>query len=424
MKLECGELGSFMKDTNVPLLAVVSSAFPPQVSGSAILLDNLLSGFRGRTVVLAGFDTYSQVDSTFADYYGTIPLYVPRRFPRVNTQLRVKLPSLAYRVLEFEVRRILRNQLPHVVLAAYPYDTYLVATFLAATSLNTPFYAYMHDLWIENTTRGTPLGDFARKWESRILKEATRVLCMTEAMQDHYHRKYGIRADLMPHAISRQTLVSAPSGILPSQTAKPTVLFVGTVSPPMNLDALKKLAAAAELLPDEYEIIFCTPSSIASLRDMGISTTRVKVKYLARPEVQALQSRVNVLIAPLSHKNCSADEVRTVFSTKLLEYLVSGRPIIIFGPEGCYHVDSARNGRWAHVVTEDSPVALAKAIVEVTKNDRLSSMLVQGALKEAKARDAKFFGEKLYQWIIADALGGAVNNPNARRRAAESRTHE
>jgi glycosyltransferase involved in cell wall biosynthesis len=116
--------------------------------------------------------------------------------------------------------------------------------------------------------------------------------------------------------------------------------------------------------------------------------------------------------------------VRTVFSTKLLEYLVSGRPIIIFGPEGCYHVDSARNGRWAHVVTEDSPVALAKAIVEVTKNDRLSSMLVQGALKEAKARDAKFFGEKLYQWIIADALGGAVNNPNARRRAAESRTHE
>jgi hypothetical protein len=51
-------------------------------------------------------------------------------------------------------------------------------------------------------------------------------------------------------------------------------------------------------------------------------------------------------------------------------------------------------------------------------------MLVQGALKEAKARDAKFFGEKLYQWVIADALGGAVNNPNARRRAAESRTHE
>ena len=406
-----------MNYTNELLLAVVSASFPPQVSGSAILLNNLLSGFEGGKIVIAGFDTYSKVDTTFTNHYDTISLYVPRLFSRVNTQLRVRLPGLASRVLEVEIGRILRHQRPHVVLAAYPYDTYLVATFLAAKSLNIPFYAYMHDLWIENTTRGTPLGDFARKWESRILKEATRVLCMTEAMQDHYERKYGIRGDLLPHTISHQDLLSAPSGILPSQTAKPTVLFIGTVSPPMNLDALKTLASAAELLPPEYEMIFCTPSSIASLRDMGISIKRLQIKYLSRPEVQALQSRVNILIAPLSHKNCSSDEVRTVFSTKLLEYLVSGRPILIFGPAGCYHVDSARNGNWAHVLTEDNPVALAKAIVEVTKNDRLSSRLVHGALKEAKTRDAKLFGEKLYQWVIADASGGNVKNPNAFRRA-------
>ncbi len=406
-----------MNDTHEPLLAVVSAAFPPQVSGSAILLNNLLSGFEGRKIVLAGFDTYSKVDTTFANRYDTMSLCAPRMFPRVNTQLRVKLPFLAYRVLKFEIERILRYQRPHVIFAAYPYDTYLVATFLAAKSLNIPFYAHMHDLWIENTTRGTPLGDFARKWESRILTEATRVLCMTEAMQDHYERKYGIRGDLLPHAISHQDLLSAPSGILTSQTAKPTVLFVGTVSPPMNLDALRTLASAAELLPPEYEMIFCTPSSIASFRDMGISTKRLQIKYLSRPEVQTLQSRVNILIAPLSHKNCSSDEVRTVFSTKLLEYLVSGQPIIIFGPEGCYHVDSARNGNWARVVTEDSPAAVAKAIVEITENNLLASRLVQGALKEAKARDAKVFGQKLYQWVIADARGGSVNNPNACRRA-------
>lgn len=406
-----------MNYTNEPSLAVVSSSFPPQVSGSAILLNNLLSGFEGEKIVIAGFDTYSKVDTSFTNHYDTISLYVPRLLPRVNTQLRVKLPGLAARVLEVEIGRILRYQRPGVVLAAYPYDTYVVATFLAAKRLHTPFYAHMHDLWIENTIAGTPLGDFARKWESRILKEATRVLCMTEAMQDHYERKYGIRGDLLPHTISHQDLLSAPSRIRPSQTAKPTVLFVGTVSPPMNLDALRTLASAADHLPPEYEMIFCTPSSIASLRDMGISTKRLQVKYLSRPEVQTLQSRVNILIAPLSHKNCSSDEVRTVFSTKLLEYLVSGRPIVIFGPENCFHVRSARNGNWAYVVTEDDPVALAKAIVEVTENDLLSSKLVHGALKEAKARNAEFFGQKLYQWVIADAPDGSVNNSNACRRA-------
>src|SRR5262245_26820793 len=406
-----------MNSIHEPLLAVVSSSFPPQVSGSAILLNNLLSGFEGRKVVVAGFDPYSKVDSSFANQYNTQSLCVPRLLPGVNTQLRLKFPRVAIRFLELEIGRILRHQRPDVVLAAYPYDTYLVAAFLAAKRLHMPFYAHMHDLWIENTKAGTPLGDFARKWESTILREATRVLCMTEAMQDHYQRKYGIRSDFLPHTISQRDLLSAPTGILTSQTAKPTVLFVGTVSPPMNLDALKILTAAAEHLPPEYEMIFCTPSSIASLRDMGISTKRLQIKYLSRSEVQALQSRVNILIAPLSHKDCSADEVRTVFSTKLLEYLLSGRPIIVSGPENCYHVRSARNGNWAYVVTEDNPVTLAKAIVEVIENDRLSSRLVQGALKEAKARNAKYFGEKLYQWVMADAAGDSVDNANAYRRA-------
>ena len=49
------------------------------------------------------------------------------------------------------------------------------------------------------------------------------------------------------------------------------------------------------------------------------------------------------------------DEVRTVFSTKILEYLVSGRPIVVFAPEGSYHAESAKKNGWGYVVTEDSP---------------------------------------------------------------------
>jgi hypothetical protein len=75
-----------------------------------------------------------------------------------------------------------------------------------------------------------------------------------------------------------------------------------------------------------------------------------------------LQSEAHVLVAPLSHKNCSIDEVRTVFSTKLLEYLIAGRPIVVFAPEDSYHAESARRGGWGgYVVSEDSPAALASA---------------------------------------------------------------
>ena len=120
--------------------------------------------------------------------------------------------------------------------------------------------------------------------------------------------------------------------------AKPTVLFVGGVQQDMNLDSLKTLASASELLPSEYELLYCTSTDLATLNRLGIQSSRLRVKYVSRAEVQRLQSEAHVLVAPLSHKNCSMDEVRTVFSTKILEYLVSGRPIIVFAPEDSYHV--------------------------------------------------------------------------------------
>ena len=156
----------------------------------------------------------------------------------------------------------------------------------------------------------------------------------------------------------------------------------------MNLDSLKILASASELLPSEYELLYCTSTDLATLNRLGIQSSRLRVKYVSRAEVQRLQSEAHVLVAPLSHKNCSMHEVRTVFSTKILEYLVSGRPIIVFAPEGSYHVESARKNGWGYPVTEDSPAALAAAIEKVVRDETLAARLVHGALQEARSRSA------------------------------------
>jgi glycosyltransferase involved in cell wall biosynthesis len=126
------------------------------------------------------------------------------------------------------------------------------------------------------------------------------------------------------------------------------------------------------------------------------------VKYVSRAEVQRLQSEAHVLVAPLSHKNCSIDEVRTVFSTKLLEYLVAGRPIVVFAPEGSYHAESAGKNGWGYVVTEDSPAALAAAIERVITDENLAAALVRGALQEAWSRKAKHHAKRLQEWVLAD----------------------
>jgi glycosyltransferase involved in cell wall biosynthesis len=96
------------------------------------------------------------------------------------------------------------------------------------------------------------------------------------------------------------------------------------------------------------------------------------------------------------------DEVRTVFSTKLLEYLVSGRPIIVFAPEESYHAISARKHGWGYPVTEDSPAALAAAIEKVTRSETLAARLVHGALQEARSRSAQRHARRLLEWVLSD----------------------
>jgi glycosyltransferase involved in cell wall biosynthesis len=391
-----------------PRLTVVSRSFPPQVSGSAILLTNLLAHYPCDDVsAVAGYERYSKADPMFLPPCPTRYLRLPRLLPRVYDRLKKRLPAATCYSLRRSLRGILRSLGTDVVLAVYPFDDYFVASFLAARDLNIPFYAHMHDLWTENMPAGSAVSRFARVWEPRILSRATRVLCMTEAMQGFYGARYGLATELLPHCVPEREALSAPAEMRPPRMPTPTVLFVGSVSEPMNLDALRVLAAASELLPQGYELLFCTSLGLPGLEQLGIRSSRLRAIYVSRAEVQRLQSEAHVLVAPLSHKHCCMDEVRTVFSTKLLEYLVAGRPILVFAPEGSYHARSARAHGWGYVVSDDSPAALAAALVNLVTDQHLAAGLVRGALREARARSATRHAARLREWVLADTRVGS-----------------
>ena len=408
-----------MSSNNNPRLTVVAPTFPPQVSGSTILLTNLLSSYSGKLNAIAGYDRYCRSDPAFLAPCPTQRLRLPSTFPVLYDRLSRRFPQSVCLSIRKSIHRILKKSGSKVVLATFPYDINLVATFLAARELNLPFYVHMHDLWTENMRFGTAATRFAEKWEPVVLRESTRVLCMTETMQKHYEKKYRIRTELLPHTVPEKDCLNAPAEMRPPRLPGPTVLFVGAVSFPMNLDALKVLARASELLPPEYELLYCTSWDVATLNRSGIQSGRLRVRYVTRAEVQRLQSEAHVLVAPLSHKNCSLDEVRTVFSTKLLEYLVSGRPIVVFAPEDSYHAVSAKKHGWGYVVTEDSPVALAAAIEKVVLDQNLAARLVHGALQEAQSRRAKRHARKLLEWVLTDAEDHS-NKASVRMKSAVS----
>ena len=327
---------------------------------------------------------------------------LPRIYPRVYEGLRRRYPALLCHSIKGAIQRSLLTLGAEVVLSAYPAEDFFVAGFLAARELHLPVYAYLHEIWEEDRPAESAKAHFAKKWEPVILREATRVICMTEPTQQYYKKKYGIETDLLPHSIAEDAYLDAPTELLAPQTGNPTVLFVGGINPKFNADALKVLAAASELLPEEYELVFSTPADMRTLDHFGIHSSRLRVTFVDRQELYRFQSKAHVLIVPLSHKNCAREDVRTVFSTKLLDYFLAGRPIIVFAPEDSYHAVSATKQGWGYVVTEDSPQALATAIVKVIEDQVLAAQLVQGALREAGARRSTLYATRLQEWVAAD----------------------
>ena len=280
----------------------------------------------------------------------------------------------------------------------------LVGSFLVAKELKIPFYVYMHDLWEDNLSQFFKKR-FAKYWEPKILLNARRLICCTEKAQKHYKIKYGIDSEIIPHSIPDKEI----DNYLPKAEYKRndtvTILYSGSISYIMNQDAFKMMSQALDILPDNYKLLWLpiTPIDRSVLKKNGITSKKIVQKHVDRKQLKKEARNADILLSPLSHKNCCLDEVMTVFSNKLLGYLVSGTPILVFAPRGCYHNESAKAGGWGHVVENDSAEELAQAILIMTSNNFNKTEMVDYAFKEANKRRASISANIIEVWVNEDA---------------------
>ena len=350
---------------------VVDTFFAPLVGGSEVLLANLLSCYPGEVFAAVQQHNLSNEDPGFQPPCPVQRMWVPweRVSNRLFSRFRYKPVSMwAYRRF---LRRQVRRHKPTVMMAAVTSWSMFVPAFQVAQEAGIPFYAHMHDLWQENWPAESEPYRLASQWEEVILTQSRRVLCMTSVQAEHYHVKYGIQCQLLPHTVPPAALAAAPGGITAPTLPQPTVLVVSGLNYAMNEDAMRALAKAAELLPEGVQVLALSRSGQAAWAAAGAASPRLAIRAASREEVAKLVSACHILVAPLSHKNCSLEEVRTVFSTKLLEYFVSGRPILVFAPADSFHARSAREGQWGLVVERDEPRAIAEGIRKLLADDAL-----------------------------------------------------
>jgi len=368
---------------------VTCARAPPQIGGTGTVMYELLGHFPKESIVLimraqrAGISRDDRVldVKTFEVGSATSATY--------KSAFRMAMIPLLIISMLRRIRSL--EKPPRNMLAVHPDLDFLVASIIVSKILVLPISVYLHDTIVEAAT------GLADRWPARfaerfVFARARKVYSMSVPMTEYY-RGLGRETETLPHGVNPE-LMRAPS--LEACSAKPKVGFAGVVYN-TNGSALRDLVSAKEASKDSFQIHITTSAqSIPYLRQLGILDKLDSVQTLRiHSEVLDFLAGCDVLFVPMSFESQNYKDLLTIFPTKVTDYWLAQRPIIVYGPREYAFVSLAEQDGYAKVVSERSPEAIAKAISDLCADAGLRKRLVSASRKMARIHDGNAVASKL-----------------------------
>lgn len=251
------------------------------------------------------------------------------------------------------VSRFLRTYRPRYVLLVYPH-LYNVRVFFG---LDLPdeckVVAYFHDTFVEGQWRRVREG-LLQRYHDRLLKSIDLLFVMNGGMQELYRVRYSMNSIALEHSFPEydQMLQDGGTRAAPSQKT----LFWGGNILGYNRKSLSRMAAVGRELGYGVRIASkqrsCIVAEVLGCEEYSQEFYENRTRYMS--ELRTNSFLLLALDWP-DETDYHEDEVATIFSTKAIEYLMSGVPVVVHAPShyfmskfflsnGCGYVISIRDG--------------------------------------------------------------------------------
>jgi glycosyltransferase involved in cell wall biosynthesis len=369
----------------------LSWSVPPDTSGSAIIGLNLAKQFTPEEMLVAGEWPFSKPpvewNSTWPKLY-----YVQSVWPVVGRGLRW------WRMLQFPwvlascLWIVWRHRIDRIV-AVYPKTQFLFAGYLAARLTGCRLFAYLHNTYDAQT-------GIARRFASwvhqRVFLHAQHVFVMSQGMSDLFRERFpGVRQTPLVHSFN-EPLPKFEE--LPRVGSPMRLVFSGNLV--SCADAASRLVEAIARSPD-------TSLSILSGDDQVRLNQLLRIRpgttceTLSRDKIPGRLRQADVVLLPHSfvYPERAKDDFLTIFPTKTIEYLISGRPILAHCPADTFLTKFLLENQCALVVDQPEVGALCEAIERLRTDEALRSRLVGNALQAARQFQAVQVAAEFRRWI-------------------------
>jgi len=360
-------------------LFVSDGCFPP-VGGTSIILSNLLSAFSPDQVVLAGEQSYgTNLDNWDKPAY---PIHYFEHPYKYNVKGSKYLKWLALKQVMNEIEELIKSYNISHLFGVFPNEFYLFAAAKVAAKLNLPFYSWFHNTYLDNKSGVERI--IARLVQPYIFKESKVIFTMSEGMTNYMRKKYpkfDSRFDSLLHGFD----FTMPETVPNLEINHPVrFLLTGNINH-SNKDATERLCRSVIKSPNHLlEIYSGTPPSM--FRGMGIKGDNVKIhSFIPLKDLESKFSSFDIMLLPHGFEgNLSRAEYKTIFPTRTIPLLYSGKPILAHMPKDTNIYYFLNKYECSELVTNKNESYLENSIERLIQDVGYRKKIVRNAINTSK----------------------------------------
>lgn len=263
-----------------------------------------------------------------------------------------------------------------------------------AQTLAVPVAVHIMDNWPAVLYRRGLLGPLLRpivqKEFEALLRGASLRLGICEDMCQEYQRRYGYPFLPFHNALDIEEWLS---GARRNWTASfPFIVrYVGSIVVDGQRESLREVCEAISLLRTRgvpIEMWIHAPrEQTAYLQASGVSWQGLHVEDSPPAgAVMRLLAGADLLVLPFNFDARSAEYIRLSMPTKVPAYMISGTPVLVYGPSGIATTTYAEREGWGYVVSRRSKVVLQEALRDLMANQATRERLGRKAQELARLR--------------------------------------
>jgi hypothetical protein len=219
---------------------------------------------------------------------------------------------------------------------------------------------------------------------------------MSKGMQRFYKRKYGLDKFVpLVHTFDEYPPESNSSGLSESSQSTYQLVAIGNFNE-SNIDATRRLVNAIKDHP-RYELNIYTHVPKLLLQQRGLDTSAIHHRGFVTPDqVHDVLQQYDIAVLTHGFTGGYGDiEYQTIFPTRTIPLLLSGKPIFAHSPKGSFLNDFLIENKCAELVDEADETAIIEGLNRMTNSSAYQQQLVQAARQTAD----QFYGKRVVQQL-------------------------